>query len=250
MIEDREMTEPERRRRVYRSEEQDNEDTIVGQKDDIIDNEEKQHLYPDYCKTITIREANGNLKELVFPKALDLDRPKRARTTFSAEQLYRLEKEFHANQYLVGRERTQLAQKLKLSETQVKVWFQNRRTKYKRDKCKEPDESSKSAESMNNCNLMNILSSPVHSKSEPPEISSGTHTGLLQPGFPVLHPGLSAPSPQGRFGVPFTSTSNNTVAPVSSNGVFTSFSMDMNLRPMGHFPPPVFSFGNLAIPRV
>ena len=60
------------------------------------------------------------VKELVFPKALDLDRPKRARTTFSAEQLYTLEREFQRNQYLVGRERTDLARKLELSETQVR----------------------------------------------------------------------------------------------------------------------------------
>lgn len=64
-------------------------------------------------------DANGVTKELVFPKALDLDRPKRARTTFTAEQLYQLEKEFERNQYLVGRERTELAEKLQLSETQV-----------------------------------------------------------------------------------------------------------------------------------
>ena len=64
-------------------------------------------------------DANGSIKELVFPKALDLDRPKRARTTFSPEQLYQLEHEFQRNQYLVGKERTDLAKKLRLSETQV-----------------------------------------------------------------------------------------------------------------------------------
>lgn len=66
-------------------------------------------------------DNNGVLRELVFPKALDLDRPKRARTTFSRDQLDRLESEFTANQYLVGRERSQLAKTLGLSETQVKV---------------------------------------------------------------------------------------------------------------------------------
>jgi len=55
----------------------------------------------------------------VFPKALDLDRPKRARTMFSSEQLRRLEEEFHRNQYLVGVERAELAIQLGLSETQV-----------------------------------------------------------------------------------------------------------------------------------
>lgn len=64
-------------------------------------------------------EANGTVKELVFPKALDLDRPKRARTTFSPDQLYELEREFQRNQYLVGKERSELAKRLRLSETQV-----------------------------------------------------------------------------------------------------------------------------------
>lgn len=64
-------------------------------------------------------DSNGSFKELVFPKALDLDRPKRARTTFSPEQLYHLEREFQRNQYMIGKDRSQLAQELGLSETQV-----------------------------------------------------------------------------------------------------------------------------------
>ena len=72
------------------------------------------------CGTIILADNNGVLRELVFPKALDLDRPKRARTTFSRDQLDRLESEFTANQYLVGRERSQLARALGLSETQVR----------------------------------------------------------------------------------------------------------------------------------
>ncbi|XP_051830229.1 homeobox protein notochord-like [Antechinus flavipes] len=54
---------------------------------------------------------------------------KRSRTVFSAEQLDELEKAFLKQPYLVGMERTQLAKQLHLSETQVKVWFQNRRIK-------------------------------------------------------------------------------------------------------------------------
>ncbi|KAK4310891.1 hypothetical protein Pmani_017571 [Petrolisthes manimaculis] len=83
------------------------------------------------------KDANGTVRELVFPKGLDLDRPKRARTTFSGDQLSALEREFRRNQYLVGRERSLLAARLGLSETQVKVWYQNRRTKHKRDRERE-----------------------------------------------------------------------------------------------------------------
>ncbi|KAJ1526084.1 hypothetical protein ONE63_009249 [Megalurothrips usitatus] len=59
-------------------------------------------------------------------------KPKRIRTAFSPNQLLKLEKAFENNHYVVGAERKQLAQSLGLSETQVKVWFQNRRTKHKR----------------------------------------------------------------------------------------------------------------------
>ncbi|GMT26469.1 hypothetical protein PFISCL1PPCAC_28390, partial [Pristionchus fissidentatus] len=59
---------------------------------------------------------------------------KRIRTAFSPAQLVQLEKAFLANHYVVGTERKQLASRLSLSETQVKVWFQNRRTKHKRVK--------------------------------------------------------------------------------------------------------------------
>ncbi|XP_015919293.1 homeobox protein EMX2 [Parasteatoda tepidariorum] len=61
-------------------------------------------------------------------------KPKRIRTAFSPNQLLQLEHAFEKNHYVVGSERRELAQNLNLSETQVKVWFQNRRTKHKRQK--------------------------------------------------------------------------------------------------------------------
>lgn len=58
-------------------------------------------------------------KILLLPKALDLDRPKRSRTAFAKWQLDALEAAFTANPYLVGEQRTALARRLGLSETQV-----------------------------------------------------------------------------------------------------------------------------------
>ncbi|KAM4781974.1 uncharacterized protein ACIQIH_007982 [Cyanocitta cristata] len=57
---------------------------------------------------------------------------KRVRTIFSSEQLARLEQEFARQQYLVGQERCLLASSLHLTEEQVKVWFQNRRIKWRK----------------------------------------------------------------------------------------------------------------------
>ncbi|KTF74132.1 hypothetical protein cypCar_00037866 [Cyprinus carpio] len=72
-------------------------------------------------------------------------KPKRIRTAFSPSQLLRLERAFEKNHYVVGAERKQLANGLCLTETQVKVWFQNRRTKHKRQKLEEesPDSQQK-----------------------------------------------------------------------------------------------------------
>ncbi|KAG8034044.1 hypothetical protein G9C98_008525 [Cotesia typhae] len=57
---------------------------------------------------------------------------KRVRTIFTAEQLERLEGEFARTQYMVGPERLYLAHSLRLTEAQVKVWFQNRRIKWRK----------------------------------------------------------------------------------------------------------------------
>ncbi|UXI20435.1 ferritin [Sarcoptes scabiei] len=57
---------------------------------------------------------------------------KRSRAAFSHAQVYELEKRFNRQKYLSGPERSDLAQALKLTETQVKIWFQNRRYKTKR----------------------------------------------------------------------------------------------------------------------
>ncbi|KAJ8359960.1 hypothetical protein SKAU_G00164850 [Synaphobranchus kaupii] len=57
---------------------------------------------------------------------------KRSRAAFSHTQVYELERRFNLQRYLSGPERADLAEALKLTETQVKIWFQNRRYKTKR----------------------------------------------------------------------------------------------------------------------
>ncbi|XP_063866510.1 NK1 transcription factor-related protein 1-like [Scylla paramamosain] len=59
-------------------------------------------------------------------------KPRRARTAFTYEQLVSLENKFKQTRYLSVCERLNLALALNLTETQVKIWFQNRRTKWKK----------------------------------------------------------------------------------------------------------------------
>nr|AUN27656.1 NK6 [Terebratalia transversa] len=57
---------------------------------------------------------------------------KHTRPTFSGHQIFALEKTFEQTKYLAGPERARLAYALGMSESQVKVWFQNRRTKWRK----------------------------------------------------------------------------------------------------------------------
>ncbi|CAH1773472.1 unnamed protein product [Owenia fusiformis] len=95
---------------------------------------------------------------------------RRKRTAFSSEQLMELENEFQYKKYLSLQERCHLAKTLKLSEVQVKIWFQNRRAKWKRVKAGSSQNRAPSLPQRNgntpqttNCNKPKIIVPiPVH----------------------------------------------------------------------------------------
>ncbi|TRY91800.1 hypothetical protein DNTS_022887 [Danionella cerebrum] len=93
----------------------------------------KPMLWPAwvYCTRYSDRPSSGPRSRKPKKKTPSKE-DKRPRTAFTAEQLQRLKTEFQSNRYLTEQRRQSLAQELGLNESQIKIWFQNKRAKIKK----------------------------------------------------------------------------------------------------------------------
>ena len=96
------------------------------------------YLPHSFCKNVNAK-TNSQFPVTLGPrsrkpkkKTTTSKEDKRPRTAFTAEQLQRLKSEFQTNRYLTEQRRQNLAQELGLNESQIKIWFQNKRAKIKK----------------------------------------------------------------------------------------------------------------------
>ncbi|XP_053476126.1 H6 family homeobox 4 isoform X1 [Ictalurus furcatus] len=109
---------------------------------------------------------------------------KKTRTIFSKRQIFQLESTFDAKRYLSSAERACLASSLQLTETQVKIWFQNRRNKLKRQLLS----SEMDAPSAEFSDSAKTAAFPLFYKE-----SALLGRYLLPTPLPLVYPGSSAP---------------------------------------------------------
>ncbi|XP_020494852.1 homeobox protein HMX3 [Labrus bergylta] len=113
-------------------------------------------------------------------------RKKKTRTVFSRSQVFQLESTFDMKRYLSSSERAGLAASLHLTETQVKIWFQNRRNKWKRQLAAELE-----AANLSHAAAQRIVRVPIlYHENSVSESGGSANVPASQPLLTFPHPGV------------------------------------------------------------
>ena len=121
-------------------------------------------------------------------------RKKKTRTVFSRSQVFQLESTFDMKRYLSSSERAGLAASLHLTETQVKIWFQNRRNKWKRQMAAELEAANMAHAAKSQAQRM--VRVPILYHENGPRLLTGESPGLPNPAHLLTYPGpLGYPAP-------------------------------------------------------
>ncbi|KAM4691487.1 homeobox protein DLX-4 [Rhinophrynus dorsalis] len=146
------------------------------------------HEEPEMEKSTVIE--NGEIR--INGKGKKIRKP---RTIYSSLQLQALNQRFQQTQYLALPERAELAAQLGLTQTQVKIWFQNKRSKYKKIIKQGPSaqdgENTHNSSSLSPCspNIPPMWDIPSAGKANPlPPNYLNSFSPWYQPHDPMLRP--------------------------------------------------------------
>ncbi|XP_023175576.2 T-cell leukemia homeobox protein 3 [Drosophila hydei] len=108
---------------------------------------------------------------------------KKPRTSFTRIQVAELEKRFHKQKYLASAERAALARGLKMTDAQVKTWFQNRRTKWRRQTAEEREAERQAANRL----MLSLQAEAISKGFAPPTAPLSSQSGVNGAPLAALH---------------------------------------------------------------